>query len=65
MDMKCTVEREGSWAPCYVVLAMAVLWLSRGVVVPMIHFRARLPMFTRPGSGNPSNPRLRSMTSDT
>ena len=50
--------------------AYARVWLSRGVVVlmihqPMIHSEHALPMFTRPGSGNPSNPRLRSMTSDT
>ena len=64
MGLKCTVEREGSWAHCYAVLAMPMLWLSRGVVVPMIHSE-HVPMLTRPGSGKPSNPRLRSMTSDT
>ena len=64
MDIKCTVEREGSWALCYAVLAMPCYGLAEGLCVDD-PFRARLPMFTRPGSGKPSNPRLRSMTSDT
>src|SRR5664279_742196 len=64
MDIKCTVGRLGSRTRCYAVLAMPSYGGNRGGCVADDPCRARMPMFTRPGNGNPSNLRLRSMTGD-
>ena len=65
MDIKCMVE--GLWflgsMLCSFGYARVMAQLrGRGADDP---FRARLPMFIRPGSGNPSNTQLCSMISDT